>query len=106
MLDAVKAVPGMRVPFNSVFTFIDGRLIPQSHIAFGNITIASGVSLSPGLLVSGNEIKTLINSDLAIDDAAGIVVILGFYTGNDLPEPLRFTLTPETTLSESAVGPN
>ena len=89
MLDAVKAVPVMRVPFNSVFKLIDGRLIPQSHIAIGNITIASGVSLSPGLLVSGNKIRTLTNSDLAIEDAAGIVVILGFYTGNDLPESLQ-----------------
>ena len=82
----------MRVPFKSVFTLIDGRFIATSHIAIGNVTIASGVSLSPGLLVSGREIRTLTRCDLAIEDEDGIVVILGFYTGNDLPESLQVRL--------------
>ena len=74
----------MRVPFNSIFTLIDGRIVAKNHVAYGSITVAAGVSVAPTLVIAGNQIKTLTESDLAIEEEDGIVVVVGVYKSNTI----------------------
>jgi hypothetical protein len=78
----------MRVPFESVFTLIDGRIIAKNHVAIDKFIVAAGVSLSPTLIVWGDKIGTLTTYDLVIEDEDGIVVVVGIYRGNDLPDSI------------------
>jgi hypothetical protein len=69
----------MRVPFDRVFTIVDGQIIPQMHVRIGNVTNAIGVPVPAELRVGGTEIDALIGQDLDVDREGGIIVINGFY---------------------------
>ena len=72
----------MRVPFNRVFTVVDGQIVPQMHIRIGSVTNAIGVPVPAELRVGGTEIDALIGYDLDVDREDGIIVIKGFYLSN------------------------
>ena len=69
----------MRVPFDRVFTVVDGQIIPHMHVRIGNVTNAVGVPIPAELRVGGAEIDALIGQDLDVDREGGIIVINGFY---------------------------
>ena len=69
----------MRVPFNSVFTLIDGRIIPKNHAAFGSVTMAAGTSILPILPIAGTQIGTITDCDLSVEDEDSIIVVIGYY---------------------------
>jgi hypothetical protein len=62
----------MRVPFNSVFTLIDGRIITKNHVAFGSVTVAAGTSILPILPIAGIRIGTITDCDLSVENEDGI----------------------------------
>ena len=74
----------MRVPFDSIFAQVDGRIIPQVHIAIGPIALAAGTSLSPTVVISGIQLGSLMDCDLAVEQECGVMEISGFY---ELGEP-------------------
>jgi hypothetical protein len=69
----------MQVPFNSVFTLIDGRIIPKTHVAIGNVTMAAGTPILPILPIAGTWIGTITDCDLSVEDEDGIIVVVGYY---------------------------
>jgi hypothetical protein len=79
------ATSEMRIPFDSIFIVIDGRIIPLVHVAVGNVAVASGTFIPSNLTISGIEIGRLTNYDLAVKVEVGIMVIHGFY--RDQPTP-------------------
>ena len=79
----------MRVPFDSIFAQIEGRIVPQVHVAIGNVATAAGTPLSPTLVISGINIGNLVDCDLAVEQADGIIEISGFYKPGELPVSIR-----------------
>jgi hypothetical protein len=69
----------MRVPLDSIFAQVEGRIVPQVHVAIGNDATAAGTPLSPTLVISGVQIGNLEDCDLAIVRVDGVMVISGFY---------------------------
>ena len=69
----------MRVPFDSIFAQVDGRIIPQVHIAIGPIAMAAGTPLSPTIVISGIQLGSLMDCDLAVEQEGGVMEISGFF---------------------------
>jgi pyridoxal biosynthesis lyase PdxS len=74
----------MRVPFDSIFTLVEGRVVPHIHIAIGNVATAAGTPLSLTLVISGVQLGNLIDCDLAVEPADGVMEISGFYKPGEL----------------------
>jgi hypothetical protein len=85
----MKAVPVMRVPFDSIFVQIEGLIIPQAHVAIGNVATAAGTPLSPTLLISGVQIGNLIDCELAVEQVDGVIEISGFYKPGEPPVSIQ-----------------
>jgi hypothetical protein len=74
----------MRVPFDSIFSQVEGRIVPQVHIAIGNVATAAGTPLSPTMMISGIQISSFIDCDLSVEQEEGLIEIGGFYEPGEL----------------------
>jgi hypothetical protein len=77
----------IRLPFDSIFDVSGERIIPQVHVAVGNVTFAAGVPIPAALVISGTQIGELTNSDLVVEVEESLIQIVGFYSGYDQPMP-------------------
>jgi hypothetical protein len=77
--DSWEVATNMRIPFNSIFKVIDGRIIPLVHVAIGNVAVATGTAIPPTLTISGIEIRSLTDCDLAVRVEVGIIEVQDFY---------------------------
>jgi hypothetical protein len=72
----------MRVPYDQIFSVVEGRIAPVMPIRIGQMTNDVGVPVPPELRVDGIELAALIGYDLEVEQEDGLVVIKGFYSPN------------------------
>jgi hypothetical protein len=79
----------MRVPYEQIFSVVEGRIAPLLPILIGNVTNDAGIPVPPELRLDGVELAALIGYDLEVEQIDGLVVVKGFYppdTQEDLTE--------------------
>lgn len=70
----------MRVRFDQVFDVVNGRIRPKGKVKIGGITMAPGVSMRSGVMVSGIDLTQHVGKDLDVEQHPdGTIEIKGIF---------------------------